>query len=109
MASIRLGSAALLAALLWAVVNWLATAACLVFAVAAVGMPVPGHETLLPSAGMGAGTFSRTPGGLGVVDVTMIVALAPQASQALAGSRRPSSERALAAVSIVGSPRDRPE
>jgi uncharacterized protein (TIRG00374 family) len=74
--AIRLGSTALVAALGWAVVNWLADAACLIFAIKAVGVAVPWHKILLVwSAGVGASSFSPTPGGLGVVDVTMTTAL----------------------------------
>jgi uncharacterized protein (TIRG00374 family) len=76
LSAIRLGSTALFAALMWAIVNWLADAACLIFAIKAVGVPVPWHKVLLVwSAGVGAGSFSPTPAGLGVVDVTMTAAL----------------------------------
>jgi uncharacterized membrane protein YbhN (UPF0104 family) len=57
-------------------INWAADAFCLAAAIAAVGAPVPWDKLLLAwSAGAGASTFSPTPFGLGVVEVTLITAL----------------------------------
>jgi uncharacterized protein (TIRG00374 family) len=61
----------------FSLLNWMADAACLVFAIKAVGAPVPLDRVLLVwAAGLGAQSFSPTPGGLGTVEVTMIAALA---------------------------------
>lgn len=57
------------------VLNWIADAACLVLAIKAIGVAVPWHRVLLVwSAGIGAGSFSPTPGGIGVIDAAMIAA-----------------------------------
>jgi uncharacterized membrane protein YbhN (UPF0104 family) len=56
--------------------NEAADACCLVLAIKAIGVPVPFGGVLLAwSAGQGAGSFSPTPGGIGVVEVTMTAAL----------------------------------
>lgn len=61
----------------WAMVNWIADVACLVCAIKAVGEPVPWAAILIIwSAGMGAGSFSPVPAGIGVVDIVLIAALA---------------------------------
>jgi putative heme transporter len=58
-------------------VNWTADAACLAAAIGAVGMPVPWETLALAwSAGVGASTISPTPFGLGIVEATLIAALA---------------------------------
>jgi uncharacterized protein (TIRG00374 family) len=94
--SLRLGAAALATAFLWALVNWFADAAVLVLTVRAVGVGVPWHRILLVwSAGIGAGSFSPTPGGLGVVDVTMTAALVA------AGVRAPAAVAAVLLYRII--------
>jgi putative heme transporter len=73
----RLGPATIGLALTWGMLNSAADACCLILAVKAVGVPVPWGGVLLAwSAGQGAGSFSPTPGGIGVVEVTMTAALA---------------------------------
>jgi putative heme transporter len=72
----RLGPATLGLAFTWAVLNCVADACSLIVAIEAVGAPVPWGGVLLAwSAGQGAGSFSPTPGGIGVVEVTMTAAL----------------------------------
>jgi putative heme transporter len=73
----RLGPAILAPAFAWALLNCAADACCLMLAIKAIGEPVPWGGVLLAwSAGQGAGSFSPTPGGIGVVEVTMTAALA---------------------------------
>jgi putative heme transporter len=73
----RLGPATIGLALTWGMLNSAADACCLILAIKAVGVPVPWGGVLLAwSAGQGAGSFSPTPGGIGVVEVTMTAALA---------------------------------
>ena len=88
--NVRLDLATVGESFAWAVLNWIADAACLVFAIKATGASVPWHQVLLVwSAGLGAQTLSPTPGGIGAVEVTMIAALvasglhAPQAVAAV--------------------------
>jgi putative heme transporter len=72
----RLGPVTLGLAFTWALLNSAADACCLIFAIKAVGVPIPWGGVLLAwSAGQGAGSFSPTPGGIGVVEVTMTAAL----------------------------------
>jgi uncharacterized protein (TIRG00374 family) len=72
----RFGVGTLLVAFVWALVNWVADAVVLFLVIHAVGIGVPWHRVLLAwTAGIGAGSLSPTPGGLGVVDVTMTAAL----------------------------------
>jgi uncharacterized protein (TIRG00374 family) len=60
----------------FSLLNWLADAACLVFGVKSVGAPVPLDRVLLVwAAGLGAQSFSHTPGGIGTVEVMMTAAL----------------------------------
>jgi uncharacterized protein (TIRG00374 family) len=60
----------------FSLLNWLADAACLVFAMKSVGAPVPVDRVLLVwTVGLGAQSFSPTPGGIGTVEVTMTAAL----------------------------------
>jgi uncharacterized protein (TIRG00374 family) len=74
--TLRLPFAPVASSLGFALLNWLADALCLVFAIKAVAAPVPVHQVLLVwSAGLGAQSFSPTPGGIGTVEVTMIAAL----------------------------------
>jgi putative heme transporter len=73
----RLGPVTLALAFTWAVLNSAADACCLILSIKAVGVPVPWGGVLLAwSAGQGAGSLSPTPGGIGVVEVTMTAALA---------------------------------
>jgi putative heme transporter len=86
----RLGPATLALAFTWGMLNWAADACCLILSVQAIGVPVPWDGVLLAwSAGQGAGSFSPTPGGIGVVEVAMTAAL-------VAAGLRPAD--ALAAV-----------
>jgi pimeloyl-ACP methyl ester carboxylesterase/uncharacterized membrane protein YbhN (UPF0104 family) len=70
------------------VVNWLADAAVLVVSIRAAGGPVPWHDLLLVyGAGIAAQSLNITPGGLGVAEGTLSLALVAtglRASQALA-------------------------
>jgi putative heme transporter len=75
--SLRLGPWSIGYLLACGLVNWAADALCLAASIAAAGAPVPWDKLLLAwSAGAGASTFSPTPFGLGVVEVTLITALA---------------------------------
>jgi uncharacterized protein (TIRG00374 family) len=74
--SVRLPLGPLTFSIGFAFFNWMADAACLVFAIKAIGAPVPWHQVLLAwSAGVGAQSLSATPGGIGPVEVTMTAAL----------------------------------
>jgi uncharacterized membrane protein YbhN (UPF0104 family)/pimeloyl-ACP methyl ester carboxylesterase len=70
------------------VVNWLADAAVLVVSIRAAGGPVPWNDLLLVyGSGVAAQSLNITPGGLGVVEGTLSLALVAtglRASQALA-------------------------
>jgi len=89
---VHLSVAATGSGLMWALLNWIADALCLILAIKAVGAVVPWHHVLLVwSAGIGARSFSPTPGGIGVVEAAMIAALV------VAGVRPP---QAVAAVLI---------
>jgi uncharacterized membrane protein YbhN (UPF0104 family) len=58
-------------------INWAADTLCLAAAIAATGLPIPWDKLVLAwSAGAGASTLSPTPFGIGVVEVTLIAALA---------------------------------
>jgi putative heme transporter len=77
MAGLRLGYVTAGRAFGWALVNWIADVACLVCAIAAVREPVPWAAVLIVwSAGAGAASFSPVPGGIGIVDIVLIAALA---------------------------------
>jgi pimeloyl-ACP methyl ester carboxylesterase/uncharacterized membrane protein YbhN (UPF0104 family) len=71
-----------------AVVNWLADAAVLVVSIRAAGGPVPWNDLLLVyGSGIAAQSLNITPGGLGVAEGTLSLALVAtglRASQALA-------------------------
>jgi putative heme transporter len=57
--------------------NWLGDAACLLLSLTAAGLAVPLHDVLLVwSAGVAASILYLTPGGVGIVDVTLVAALA---------------------------------
>jgi uncharacterized membrane protein YbhN (UPF0104 family)/pimeloyl-ACP methyl ester carboxylesterase len=72
----------------WAAANWLADAGVLAVSILAVGAAVPWPDLLLAyGAGIAAQSFSVTPGGLGVAEGTLSLALVAaglHASQALA-------------------------
>jgi putative heme transporter len=73
---LRLTPATVALALAWGILNSAADASCLILAIKAIGAPVPWREVLLAwSAGEGAGSFSPTPGGIGVVEVAVTAAL----------------------------------
>jgi uncharacterized protein (TIRG00374 family) len=75
-ASIRLPALQYTEAFALSVLNWVADAAALAFAVRATGQQVPWHELLLVySAGVTAGSTGVTPGGLGIVDLALTAAL----------------------------------
>jgi uncharacterized membrane protein YbhN (UPF0104 family) len=69
-------------------VNWLADAAVLVVSIRAIGGPVPWNDLLLVyGSGVAAQSLNITPGGLGVAEGTLSLALVAtglRASQALA-------------------------
>jgi uncharacterized protein (TIRG00374 family) len=71
-----------------ALANWLADAAVLAVSIRATGAPVPWHALLLVyGSGIAAQSLNITPGGLGVTEGTLGVALVAtglRASQALA-------------------------
>jgi putative heme transporter len=74
--SFNLGLPATTIAFGYAIINWVADAACLAAAVAAIGVAVPWDKLLLVwSAGAAAASFSPTPYGLGIVDIALITAL----------------------------------
>jgi hypothetical protein len=70
------------------VINWLADAAVLVVSIRATGGPVPWHDLLLVyGSGVAAQSLNITPGGLGIAEGTLSLALVAtglRASQALA-------------------------
>jgi pimeloyl-ACP methyl ester carboxylesterase/uncharacterized membrane protein YbhN (UPF0104 family) len=70
------------------VINWLADAAVLVVSIRATGGPVPWNDLLLVySSGVAAQSLNITPGGLGIAEGTLSLALVAtglRASQALA-------------------------
>jgi putative heme transporter len=60
-----------------AALNWLGDAACLVLSLTAARLAVPLHDVLLVwSAGAAASILYLTPGGVGIVDVALVAALA---------------------------------
>ncbi|HEY5358567.1 MAG TPA: YbhN family protein [Streptosporangiaceae bacterium] len=71
-----------------ALANWLADAAVLAVSIRAAGAPVPWHDLLLVyGSGVAAQSLNLTPGGLGVAEGTLglaLVAAGLRASQALA-------------------------
>ena len=72
----------------WRLANWLADAAVLAVSIRAAGAPVPWHALLLVyGSGIAAQSLNITPGGLGLAEGTLSVALVAtglRASQALA-------------------------
>ena len=92
----RLRPTTLASALTWGILNWVTDASCLVLAIEAIGIPVPWYSVVLAwSAGVGAGSFSPTPDGIGVVEVTMTAALIA------AGLRPPDAVAAVLLYRIV--------
>jgi putative heme transporter len=86
----------LVAGLGWGTLNWLTDACCLILAIKAIGAPVPWTSVLLAwGAGTSAGSFSPTPDGIGVVEVTMTAALVA------AGLRPPDAIAAVLLYRIV--------
>jgi len=66
----------IMAAFVYALVNWAADILCLAAAIAAIGSAVPWDKLVLVwSAGQAAGSFSPTPYGIGIVDIALIIAL----------------------------------
>jgi len=85
---LRLSPAGWLSVTGWSAGNWLANAGVLAVGILAVGAAVPWHDLLLAyGAGVAAQSFSVTPGGLGVTEGTLslaLVAAGMHASRALA-------------------------
>lgn len=76
LAELRLPQRDQVMVLLLALLNWLADAACLAVAVAAVGAPVPWQGLLLAfAAAAGVTSLGLTPGGIGLVEVALTGAL----------------------------------
>lgn len=88
LASLQLGSCGWMTVTGLGMVNWLADAAVLVVSIRAVGGPVPWTDILLVyGSGVAAQSLNITPGGLGVAEGAMSLALVAtglRASQALA-------------------------
>jgi pimeloyl-ACP methyl ester carboxylesterase/uncharacterized membrane protein YbhN (UPF0104 family) len=88
LASLQLGSSGWMTVTGLGMVNWLADAAVLVVSIRAVGGPVPWNDLLLVyGSGIAAQSLNITPGGLGVAEGAMSLALVAtglRASQALA-------------------------
>jgi uncharacterized protein (TIRG00374 family) len=82
----------------FSLLNWLADAACLVFAIRSVGAPVRlGRVLLVWAAGLGAQSVSPTPGGIGTVEVTMTAALVA------VGLHPPEAVAAVIVYRVIGS------
>lgn len=63
--------------IVWAFVNWLADAGCLSLSVRAAGAHLPfDHLLVVWSAGVAVNSAGLTPGGAGIVEATLIAALA---------------------------------
>jgi uncharacterized membrane protein YbhN (UPF0104 family) len=74
---LRLANRALAQAFACALANWAADVGCLICAMCALGVPVPWAKILVVwSAGAGAASLSPVPGGIGIVDIVLIAALA---------------------------------
>ena len=73
---VSLDKADLASALAWSVANWALDCGCLVFSYLAVGASVPWRGLLLAyGAGQLAANLPITPGGLGVVEGSLVIAL----------------------------------
>ena len=76
LSQVRLTRRDLLDILSWSVANWALDCSCLVFAYLAVGAGVPWRGLLLAyGAGQLAANLPITPGGLGVVEGSLVIAL----------------------------------
>ncbi len=74
--AVRLGPLQVLRVMAWALVNWLLDCGCLAVCFLAVGVAVPWHGLLLAyGAGQLAVNLPITPGGLGVVEGSLTIAL----------------------------------
>jgi putative heme transporter len=74
--AVRMSPAQVLMALMWGMLNWVLDCGCLVFSFAALGVGVPWRGLLLAyGAGQLAANLPITPGGLGVVEGSLTVAL----------------------------------
>jgi uncharacterized protein (TIRG00374 family) len=90
--SLRLAATDITSVLTWSSVNWIADGACFALALAATRTTVGGSQLIfIWAAGATASSFLLTPGGLGVVETSMIAALV------LAGTP---TDRATAAVLV---------
>jgi uncharacterized protein (TIRG00374 family) len=73
---VDLGKADLVSALGWAIASWVLDCSCLAFSYLAVGAGVPWRGLLLAyGAGQLAANLPITPGGLGVVEGSLVIAL----------------------------------
>jgi uncharacterized protein (TIRG00374 family) len=73
---VDLGKGDLARALMWSITNWALDCSCLVFSYLAVGAGVPWRGLLLAyGAGQLAANLPITPGGLGVVEGSLVIAL----------------------------------
>jgi len=76
LAQVRISAREMAAAVAWTAGNWVLDCGCLCLAFLAVGAPVPWHGLLLAyGAGQLAANLPVTPGGLGVVEGSMTIAL----------------------------------
>ena len=76
LSSVELSTRQMLSAVWWTGGNWFLDCACLALSFMAVGAPVPWHGLLLAyGAGQLAANLPITPGGLGVVEGSMTIAL----------------------------------
>lgn len=76
MSRVSLGKRDFLDVLAWSIANWALDCSCLVFAYLAVGAGVPWRGLLLAyGAGQLAANLPITPGGLGVVEGSLVIAL----------------------------------
>jgi uncharacterized protein (TIRG00374 family) len=76
LSQVVLGKRDLLVVLAWSLANWALDCSCLVFAYLAVGAGVPWRGLLLAyGAGQLAANLPITPGGLGVVEGSLVIAL----------------------------------
>jgi len=76
MSHVSLDKSDLLSAMTWSIANWALDCGCLVFSYIAVGAAVPWRGLLLAyGAGQLAANLPITPGGLGVVEGSLVIAL----------------------------------
>jgi len=80
--AVRLSPAQMLMALTWGLLNWALDCGCLIFSFVALGVGVPWRGLLLAyGAGQLAANLPITPGGLGVVEGSITVALVAYGGQ----------------------------